>query len=151
MSTSMSISSPIPPATHHTANSTPTTYPTTPTPRPHTYRHTPAYRLLVSRALTQQLHLPIAPPSPSPSRSLPNHQPNRGEDKDEHVDEKEEEGWVIRDRLVARERVRWGCRVGGVRWEEFVGDVRRLEGGRGVLGRGVYEGEGKGVGGGIER
>ncbi|KAL5416466.1 hypothetical protein PMIN04_008173, partial [Paraphaeosphaeria minitans] len=93
-----------------------------------------AYRLLVSQGMTQRLHLPSHRVSSS----------DDGVGGGGSATEDKEEEWVVRDRLVARQRVVGMLRYLGVPWKEFVRDVEGLEGENGVLGRGVYKGVGEG-------
>ncbi|KAF9741897.1 hypothetical protein PMIN01_01436 [Paraphaeosphaeria minitans] len=88
--------------------------------------------------------LPPPPPSPSPSPTHRTHPPNDGVGGGGSATEDKEEEWVVRDRLVARQRVVGMLRYLGVPWKEFVRDVEGLEGESGVLGRGVYKGVGEG-------
>ncbi|KAF1967137.1 hypothetical protein BU23DRAFT_603044 [Bimuria novae-zelandiae CBS 107.79] len=88
-----------------------------------------AYRLLVSRGLTQQLHSQFL--SPAPLSSSPPTNPNQ-----EKVEE--EEGWIHNDRLLCKKGAVEALRVFGVPWDMFVRDIKELEGRKEVLEARVY-------------
>ncbi|KAF2635746.1 hypothetical protein P280DRAFT_511020 [Massarina eburnea CBS 473.64] len=77
------------------------------------------YRLLVSRGVTQGLHL-------LDSRGGGGESGDGGESRDEDREEEEEE-WVIKDRMISKERVGRGLVGLGVVWDHYVADVLRAE------------------------